>query len=53
MIGGNGNFSDFGNRSKKMKFMTSVTTNSFILHINRSFQDDKMKDNCINFDKIH
>ena len=43
---------DFRNRSKKMNFMTVVTTNSFILHINRSFQDDKMKDNRIDFDKI-
>ena len=30
---------------------TSVTTNSFILHIDRSFPDDKMENNRIDFDK--
>ena len=34
---------NFGVRSKKMDLMTSVVTNSFTLHINRSFQDDTVK----------
>ena len=42
---------DFGNRSKKMNFMTSVRTDSFILHINCTFQDEKMKH--IDCEKIH